>query len=144
MKSDWAKPLGVALEEFLKNGHEPWTAKDKSKILAVVEELGLIDGKFAFNKSHVFDVEPDKEGWRDQGILHIYPTFLMAQKPFKGSFEDRKPSHPHHPHRYELEHWVDRSSPMKKGSLPSTVLCPQYNIHVNPGIDCSYCGEIHS
>lgn len=144
VRSDWAKQLVVALEEFLENGHRPWSPRSKSKILAVVEELGLLDSDFALNKNYVFDVEWDKRWWREQGILHIHPTMLVAQKPFEGSV-DRGPSpYSYHPHFYPLDDFPDPASPMKKGLAAATVLCPEWNIHVTPGSECSYCGEIHS
>ena len=142
-KDDWASDLDKALTSFvIEKSKTQWPASDMKKIKEVVLELGLGGARFAFNSNQVFDVEEDNPWKKDQGILHIHPTMLVSQKPFKGSIDRGIKPYLLHRHFYALSNFVDKSSGVNRTELPNQVFCPQLFIWVAAGFECT-CGNIH-
>jgi hypothetical protein len=89
--TEWGTSLEKAFTAFVvDNSKTLWPTIDVKKIKEVVQELGLESARFAFNTSHVLDIDEEGQWMRDQGVLHIHPTMLVAQQRFSNS-TDRGP-----------------------------------------------------
>ena len=85
---DWATNLDKALNSFvIEQKTTQWPKSDIVKIKEVVQELGLTGARFAFNSSHVYDIDEERPFFRDQGVLHVHPTMLVATRSFSGSID---------------------------------------------------------
>jgi len=112
---DWASDLEKALTAFvIEKSKTQWPESDSKKIKEVVQELGLAGARFAFNSSHVYDVDEEKIWMRDQGVLHIYP----------------------------LSNFTEKSSGSASDKHSNDVLCNKLGYLVPAGFECM-CGEIH-
>jgi hypothetical protein len=112
------------------------------KIKDVVQELGLDGARFAFNSHQVFDVEEDNHWKKDQGVLHIHPTMLVSQVPFKGSIDRGIKPYPLHRHFYALSNFTEKSSSTAADKPSNEVLCPKLWHLVPAGFECM-CGDTH-
>jgi hypothetical protein len=142
--TEWGTSLEKALTAFVdENKTTPWPAGDIKKIKEVVQELGLESARFAFNSTHVFDIDEEHQWMRDQGILHVHPTMLVAQKSFSNSIDRGPKPYPLHTHFFALSNFLNKSSGVAKGEAVNQVYCPNYFIHVAADNEC-LCGEIHT
>lgn len=142
--TEYGTSLEKALTAFVdENKTTPWPAGDIKKIKEVVQELGLESERFAFNSSHVFDIDEENLWMRDQGILHIHPTMLVAQQSFSKSIDRGPKPYPLHTHFFALSNFLEKSSGTKKIEAANQVFCPNYFIHVPADNEC-LCGEIHT
>jgi hypothetical protein len=140
---DWATNLDKALNSFvIEEKTTQWPKTDIAKIKEVVQELGLTDARFAFNSSHVYDVDEEDIWKRDQGILHIHPEMLVAIRSFSGSVERFVKSYPLHRQFFPLSNYRDRSPSTTSDKPSNEVLCPKLMYLVRAGFECM-CGEIH-
>jgi hypothetical protein len=141
---DWASELDKALTSFvIVNSKTQWSASDLKKIKEVVQELGLAGARFAFNSSHVYDVDEEKIWMRDQGVLHMHPTMLVATRSFSGSVDRGEKPYPLHRHFYPFSNFTDKSSSSTSDKHSNDVLCPKLGYLVPAGFECM-CGEIHT
>ena len=139
----WAGTLSEAMLKFqVDYGKSPWPAGDVKKIETVVDELGLRGCRFACNSNYVFDVDENNIWKRNQGILHIHKTMLVATKPFSGSIDRGLDPYPTHPHFYGFSDFRDKSSSQKSQDMGNKVWCPKTFQMVPIGFEC-VCGEIH-
>ena len=139
----WATTFSDALVRFqVGKGKSPWPSSDLKKINDVVDELKLRDCRFSCNSSHVFDVDEENKWKRDQGVLHIHKTMLVARRPFTGSVDRGPTPYPEYPHFFPLSGFVEKGSPLKVDEFDNTVLCPTRFIRVPAGFECE-CGEVH-
>ena len=142
-KEDWASDLGKALTSFvIENSKTQWPASDFKKIKEVVLELGLAGARFAFNSTHVHDVDEENIWMRDQGILHIHPTMLVAMRSFSGSVDRGEKPYPLHRHFYPLSNFTGKSSSTAAAKPSNEVLCPKLGYLVPAGFECM-CGDTH-
>jgi hypothetical protein len=136
--------LDKALTSFvIEEKTTQWPKSDIAKIKEVVQELGLDGARFAFNSNQVFDVEEDNPWKKDQGILHIHPTMLVSQVPFKGSIDRGIKPYPLHRHFYPLSNFTEKSSSKTADRPSNEVLCPKLGFLVPTGFECM-CGEVHT
>ncbi len=141
--TEWGTSLEKALTAFVvDNSKTPWPSSDVRKIKEVVQELGLESARFAFNSSHVFDIDEEHQWMRDQGVLHIHPTMLVAQKSFSNSTDRGPKPYPLHTHFCALSNFLEKSSGVAKEEAVNQVLCPKCFIKVAIGREC-FCGEIY-
>ena len=139
----WATSFSDAMTRFQVNYWKSnWPKSDLKKINEVVDELKLRDHRFSCNSSQVFDVDEDNMWKRDQGILHIHKTMLVARRPFTGSVDRGPTPYPEYPHFFPLSGFVEKGSPSKVDEFDNTVLCPTRFIRVPAGFECE-CGEVH-
>ena len=140
---DWASDLDKALTAFvIENSKTQWPESDRKKIKEVVQELGLAGARFAFNSSHVYDVDEEKIWMRDQGVLHMHPTMLVATRSFSGSIDRGETPYPLHRHFYPLSNFTEKSSGTASDKHSNDVLCNELGYLVPAGFECM-CGEIH-
>ena len=140
---DWATNLDKALNSFvIEQKTTQWPKSDITKIKEVVQELGLTGARFAFNSSHVYDVDEENIWKRDQGILHIHPEMLVAIRSFSRSVERFVKSYPMHRHFFPLSNHRDRSPSTTSDKPSNEVLCPKLMHLAKVGFECM-CGEIH-
>lgn len=143
-RENWASDLDKSLTGFvIENSKTQWPESDRKKIKEVVQELGLAVCRFAFNSDHVHDVDEENIYQQDQGVLHIYPTMLVARRSFSGSNERFLKSYPLHRHFYPLSNHVDRSPSTTSDKPSNLVLCPKLMYLVPAAFECM-CGDIHS
>ena len=142
-KEDWASDLDKALTSFvIENSKTPWPASDRKKIKEVVLELGLDGARFAFNSTHVYDVDEENIWMRDQGVLHMHPTMLVATRSFSGSVDRGERPYPLHRHFYPLSNFTEKSSSTAADKPANEVLCPKLGYLVPAGFECM-CGDTH-
>lgn len=142
-EEDWASDLEKALTNFvIENSKTPWPESDRKKIKEVVQELGLAGARFAFNSSHVYDVDEENIWMRDQGVLHIHPTMLVATRSFSGSVDRGERPYPLHRHFYPLSNFTEKSSSTAADKPSNEVLCPKLGYLVPAGFECM-CGDTH-
>jgi hypothetical protein len=142
-KEDWASDLDKALTSFvIENSKTQWPASELKKIKEVAQELGLTGARFAFNSSHVYDIDEEHPYMRDQGVLHVHPTMLVATRSFSGSIDRGEKPYPLHRHFYPFPNFPDRSSGSTSDKPSNLVLCPKLMFLVPAGFECM-CGEIH-
>ena len=135
--------LEAALTMFEIDGaHRKFTSGDRIKIKEVALELGLNNKDFAINKSYVYDIDENDRYSRDQGILHIHPTMLVARKAFKGSINRGPIPYELFPHFLALDHFMERSGGPIGRAGSNTVLCASSGLMVPAGFEC-ICGEVH-
>ena len=141
---DWASDLDKALTAFvIEKSKTQWPESDRKKIKEVVQKLGLAGARFAFNSSHVYDVDEEKIWMRDQGVLHMHPTMLVATRSFSGSIDRGETPYPLHRHFYPLSNFMDKSLGTASDKHSNDVLCNKLGYLVPAGFECM-CGEIHS
>ena len=142
-KEDWASDLDKALTSFLiEYSKTQWPASDLKKIKEVVLELGLDGARFAFNSTHVYDVDEENIWMRDQGVLHMHTTMLVATRSFSGSVDRGESPYPLHRHFYPLSNFTKKSSSTAADKPANEVLCPKLVYLVPAGFECM-CGDIH-
>jgi hypothetical protein len=142
-KEDWASDLDKALTSFLiEYSKTQWPASDLKKIKEVVLELGLDGARFAFNSTHVYDVDEVNIWMRDQGVLHMHPTMLVATRSFSGSVDRGERPYPLHRHFYPLSNFTEKSSSTSADKPSNEVLCPKLGYLVPAGFECM-CGDTH-
>lgn len=142
-RNNWASDLDKALTAFvIEKSKTQWPESDRKKIKEVVQELGLTDARFAFNSSHVYDVDEEKIWMRDQGVLHMHPTMLVATRSFSGSIDRGDKPYPLHRHFYPLSNFMEKSSSTASDKYSNDVLCEKLGYLVPAGFECM-CGEIH-
>jgi hypothetical protein len=140
---DWATNLDKALNSFvIEQKTTQWPKSDITKIKEVVQELGLTGARFAFNSSHVYDIDEEHPFMRDQGVLHVHPTMLVATRHFSGSIDRGEKPYPLHRHFYPLSNNRDRSPSTTSDKPSNEVLCPKLMHLAKVGFECM-CGEIH-
>ena len=140
---DWATKLDKALNSFvIEEKTTQWPKSDIAKIKEVVEELGLAGARFAFNSSHVYDIDEEHPYMRDQGVLHVHPTMIVATRSFSGSIDRGEKPYPLHRHFFPLSYHRDRSPSTTSDKPSNLVLCPKLMFLVPAGFECM-CGEIH-
>ena len=141
---DWATNLDKALNSFvIEQKTTQWPKSDIAKIKEVVQELGLTGAGFAFNSSHVYDVDEEKIWMRDQGVLHMHQTMLVATRSFSGSVDRGEKPYPLHRHFYQFSNFTDKSSSSTSDKHSNDVLCKKLGYLVPAGFECM-CGEIHT
>jgi hypothetical protein len=141
---DWATKLDKALNSFvIEEKTTQWSKSDIAKIKEVVQELGLAGARFAFNSSHVYDIDEEHPYMRDQGVLHVHPTMLVATRSFSGSIDRGEKPYPLHRHFYPFSNFPDRSSSSTSDKPSNLVLCPKLMYLVPAGFECM-CGEVHT
>jgi hypothetical protein len=141
---DWATKLDKALNSFvIEEKTTQWLKSDIAKIKEVVQELGLTGARFAFNSSHVYDIDEEHPYMRDQGVLHVHPTMLVATRSFSGSIDRGEKPYPLHRHFYPFSNFPDRSSSSTSDKPSNLVLCPKLMYLVPAGFECM-CGEVHA
>ena len=142
-KEDWASDLDKALTAFvIEKSKTQWPESDRKKIKEVVQELGLAGARFAFNSSHVYDVDEENIWMRDQGVLHMHPTMLVATRGFSGSVDRGERPYPLHRHFYPLSNFTEKSSSTAADKPSNEVLCPKLGYLVPAGFECM-CGDTH-
>ena len=140
---DWATNLDKALNSFvIEEKKTPWPKSDLAKIKEVVQELGLAGARFAFNSSHVYDIDEEHPFMRDQGVLHVHPTMLVATRSFSGSIDRGEKPYLLHRHFYPLSNFTEKSSGSASDKHSNDVLCNKLGYLVPAGFECM-CGEIH-
>ena len=140
---DWATNLDKALNSFvIEQKTTQWPKSDITKIKEVVQELDLAGARFAFNSSHVYDIDEEHPFMRDQGVLHMHPTMLVATRSFSGSIDRGEKPYPLHRHFYPLSNFTEKSSSTASDKPSNEVLCPKLGYLVPAGFECM-CGEIH-
>ena len=139
----WASELDKALNAFvIDNSKRQWPDRDRKKIKEVVQELGLAGARFAFNSSHVYDIDEEHPFMRDQGVLHVHPTMLVATRHFSGSIDRGEKPYPLHRHFYPLSNFIEKSLSTESEKHLNDVLCLKLGYLVPTGFECM-CGEIH-
>jgi hypothetical protein len=142
-KEDWASDLDKALTSFvIEYSKTQWPASDLKKIEEVVLELGLAGARFAFNSTHVYDVDEENIWMRDQGVLHMHPTMLVATRSFSGSVDRGERPYLLHRHFYPLSNFTEKSSSTAADKPSNEVLCPKLGYLVPAGFECM-CGDTH-
>ena len=140
---DWATNLDKALNSFvIEQKTTQWPKSDIAKIKEVVQELGLAGARFAFNSSHVYDIDEERPFMRDQGVLHVHPTMLVATRSFSGSIDRGEKPYPLHRHFYPLSNFMEKSSSSASDKHSNDVLCEKLGYLVPAGFECM-CGDIH-
>ena len=140
---DWATKLDKALNSFvIEEKTTQWPKSDIGKIKEVVQELGLTGARFAFNSSHVYDIDEEHPLMRDQGVLHVHPTMLVATRSFSGAIDRGEKPYPLHRHFYPLSNFMEKSSSTASDKHSNDVLCEKLGYLVPAGFECM-CGEIH-
>ena len=140
---DWATNLDKALNSFvIEQKTTQWPKSDITKIKEVVQELGLTGARFAFNSSHVYDIDEERPFMRDQGVLHVHPTMLVATRSFSGSIDRGERPYPMHRHFYPLSNFTEKSSSTTADKPSNEVLCPKLGYLVPAGFECM-CGDTH-
>ena len=66
------------------------------------------------------------------------PGFLSSRRAAAGLKPDD--TYGKFTHRYEFDNFADPGYE----SMENKVLCPEYNVRVNPDSECGFCGETHS
>ena len=140
---DWATNLDKALNSFvIEQKTTQWPKSDITKIKQVVQELGLAGARFAFNSSHVYDIDEEHPYMRDQGVLHVHPTMLVATRDFSGSIDRGEKPYPLHRHFYPLSNFTEKTSSTAADKPSNLVLCPKLSYLVAAGFECM-CGDTH-
>ena len=140
---DWATNLDKALNSFvIEQKKTQWPKSDITKIKQVVQELGLAGARFAFNSSHVYDIDEEHPYMRDQGVLHVHPTMLVATRDFSGSRDRGEKPYPLHRHFYPLSNFTEKTLSTAADKPSNLVLCPKLSYLVAAGFECM-CGDTH-
>ena len=140
---DWATNLDKALNSFvIEQKTTQWPKSDITKIKEVVQELCLTGARFAFNSSHVYDIDKEHPFMRDQGVLHVHPTMLVATRNFSGSIDRGEKPYPLHRHFFPLSNHRYRFPSTTSDKPSNLVLCPKLMYLVPAEFECM-CGEIH-
>jgi hypothetical protein len=140
---DWATNLDKALNSFvIEQKTTQWPKSDITKIKQVVQELGLAGARFAFNSSHVYDIDEEHPFMRDQGVLHMHPTMLVATRSFSGSIDRGEKPYPLHRHFYPLSNFTEKTLSAAADKPSNLVLCPKLSYLVAAGFECM-CGDTH-
>jgi hypothetical protein len=85
-----------------------------------------------------FAIRSDEEiFYSEDHVVHVNPGFLSAKRPATGLEPDT--TYGKFTHRYEFENFTV-ANPV---SMENKVLCPEYNVRVNPDAECDFCGETH-
>jgi len=85
-----------------------------------------------------FAIRRDEEiFYSEDHVVHVNPGFLSAKMPAAGLEPDT--TYGKFTHRYEFKNFTDVNPVSKENK----VLCPEYNVRVNPDSECGFCGETH-
>ena len=87
-----------------------------------------------------FAIRSDEEiFYSEDHVVHVNPGFLSSKR----AAAELKPdtTYGKFTHRYEFSTFRDSD---ESASMGTKVLCPEYNVRVNPDAECGFCGGTHS
>jgi len=86
-----------------------------------------------------FAIRSDEEiFYSEDHVVHVNPGFLSSRRAAAGLKPDA--TYGKFTHRYEF---INFSVPEPE-SMGTKILCPEYNVRVNPDAECGFCGGTHS
>jgi hypothetical protein len=91
--------------------------------------------------ARLFRIRKDEEIiYSEDHVVHINPTFMSTKCAASHVFVSDK--YPGYSHRYEFTSFVEPSPP-QPSTVVGKVLCPEFRLWVNPGVECGFCGGVH-
>lgn len=106
------------------------TDDEKEIARQVCEDLGAVS----------FKIRDDEEIIYSKGhVVHINPGFMSTKSVARHVFPSE--TYPGWSHRYEFTNFT--ATLHQPTPEDGKVLCPDWGIRVNPGVECDYCGEVH-
>ena len=127
-----------AIAEFENQHHKKYSAKDKKKILDVVQELQITE--FKVTVDHISNIKTGVVNLANE--IGIHSTMIVAGTPFSSSTDRGPEPYEHRPHHFGLEGWSDDGHRKTESSGIVYVTCPVTTYKVPANTECE-CGEVH-